>query len=134
MQKDYRHYIIKTLETLEDSHGYIFAELLNLASTGEMKDIMSAFEEGDMYDFKYEHFEDLQDANIQKLLAVLKHLEQAFKPSKRRIIFYRKRYFQRKMMWMISKIKMMMNCLFDLSIRKCFLYSKDAKKFINCKI
>lgn len=35
-----------------------------------------------MYDFKYEHFEDLQDANIQKLLAVLKHLEQAFKAIK----------------------------------------------------
>jgi len=62
--KDYRHYIIKTLEVLEDSHGYIFAELLNLASTGEMQGIMSAFESGDSYDFQYEHFEDLDDKNI----------------------------------------------------------------------
>ena len=82
MQKDYRSFVIQTLEVLEDSHGYIFAELLNLASTGEMKDIMSAFEEGDSYDFKYEHFEDLQDTNIQKLIAVLKHLEKAFKEIK----------------------------------------------------
>lgn len=82
MQKDYRHYIIKTLETLEDSHGYIFAELLNLASTGEMKEIMSAFEDGDMYDFEYEHFEDLHDPNIQKLIAILKNLEMTFKEIK----------------------------------------------------
>jgi len=82
MQKDYRHYIIKTLETLEDSHGYIFAELLNLASTGEMKEIMSAFEDGDMYDFEYEHFEDLHDPNIQKLIAILKHLRNTFETIK----------------------------------------------------
>ena len=78
MQDNYRHYIIKTLETLEDSHGYIFAELLNLASTGEMKHIMSAFEDGDSYDFKYEHFEDLQDSNIHKLITVLKLLRDTF--------------------------------------------------------
>ncbi|RZK49274.1 MAG: hypothetical protein EOO99_06345 [Pedobacter sp.] len=80
--KDYRHYVIKTLEVLEDSHGFIFAELLNLASTGEMKDIMSAFESGDSYDFQYEHFEDLQDKNIQKLIGLLRHIEETFKAIK----------------------------------------------------
>lgn len=80
--KDYRHYVIKTLEVLEDSHGFIFAELLNLASTGEMKDIMSAFESGDSYDFQYEHFEDLEDKNIQKLIGLLRHIDETFKQIK----------------------------------------------------
>ena len=76
--KDYRHYVIKALEVLEDSQGYIFAELLNLASTGEMEDTMSAFDPGDFYDFQLVHFEDLKDKNIQKLLTVLKLLEEVF--------------------------------------------------------
>lgn len=80
--KDYRHYVIKTLEVLEDSHGYIFAELLNLASTGEMQEIMSAFESGDSYDFQYGHFDDLEDKNIQKLIVVLRLLEKTFKEIK----------------------------------------------------
>ena len=80
--KAYRHYVIKTLEVLEDSHGFIFAELLNLALTGEMKDIMSAFESGDSYDFQYAHFEDLQDTIIQKLIGLLRHIDEIFKTIK----------------------------------------------------
>ncbi|MDM1050144.1 hypothetical protein [Sphingobacterium hotanense] len=80
--KAYRHYVIKTLEALENSHGYIFAQLLNLASSGEMKDIMLAFETGDTYDFQYAHFEDLQDTNIQKLIGLLRHIDQTFKTIK----------------------------------------------------
>jgi len=80
--KEYRHYVIKTLEVLENSHGYIFAELLNLSSSGEMQDIMSAFDSGDTYDFQYAHFEDLQDTNIQKLIGLLRHIDETFKTIK----------------------------------------------------
>lgn len=80
--KAYRHYVIKTLEALENSHGYIFAELLNLSSSGEMQDIMSAFDSGDTYDFQYAHFEDLQDTNIQNLIGLLRHIDEIFKTIK----------------------------------------------------
>jgi len=80
--KEYREYVIKTLEVLEDSHGYIFAELLNLASTGEMENVMSAFETGDQFDFQLEHFEDLKDKNIQKLVVLLRLMDETFKQLK----------------------------------------------------
>lgn len=76
--KTYREYIIKTLEVLEDSHGQICAELLNLASTGEMEHVMSAFETGDSYEFELAHFESCEDPNIQKLIALLKVIDNSF--------------------------------------------------------
>lgn len=78
MNSNYRETIIQLLELLDNSYGFIFAELLNLASTGEMKEILEVFEDGDIYDFKIEHFDDLKDPNIQKLIVLLKLLDQTF--------------------------------------------------------
>lgn len=75
---DYRETVIKSLEVLVDSRGYLFAEVLNLASRGEMKNIMSAFENGDSYDFELLHFEDCEDKNIKKLISLLKKIEKVF--------------------------------------------------------
>lgn len=75
---DYRDTVIKSLEVLVDSRGYLFAEVLNLASRGEMKNIMSAFENGDSYDFELLHFEDCEDRNIKQLINLLKKIEKVF--------------------------------------------------------
>ena len=76
--KAYREYVVKTLEVLEDSHGKICGELLNLASTGELEHVMSAFENGDSYEFELAHFEGCEDGNIQKLIVLLKLIDQTF--------------------------------------------------------
>lgn len=82
MSNNYRKVIIRLLETLNDSYGYLFAELLNLAASGEMKSIMQVFEDGDIYDFRIEHFDDLKDTNIQKLIVLFRLMEKIFQEIK----------------------------------------------------
>ena len=79
---DYRTTVIKALEVLVDARGYIFAEVLNLASKGEMYDVMSVFEEGDSYDFELAHFENMEDKNIDKLINLCKHIESVYEQIK----------------------------------------------------
>lgn len=82
MNNNYREIIIQLLQELDNSYGCLFAELLNLASLGEMKDVLGVFEEGDTYEFKIEHFDDLKDPNIQKLLVLLKSIDKTFEELK----------------------------------------------------
>lgn len=74
----YRNRVIETLHLLEDIRNQVFVQLVNLASDGEMRETMDVFEDGDYYTFELEHFEDLNDVNVNKLLCLCKDLENIF--------------------------------------------------------
>lgn len=74
----YRNRVIETLHLLEDIRNQVFVQLVNLASDGEMRETMELFEDGDYYTFELDHFEDLNDVNVNKLLHLCKDLENIF--------------------------------------------------------
>ncbi|WP_099367692.1 hypothetical protein [Sphingobacterium sp. 1.A.4] len=78
MKRNYRETVIDTLEALIEHRCHLFANVLNLASVGEMEEIMSAFEEGDVFDFELLHFESCKDKNIQLMISLLKNMEDTF--------------------------------------------------------
>lgn len=74
----YRQSVIESLQLLEDVRNQIFAQIVNLASCGELKDVLSIFEEGDYYTFDMEQFEDSKDVNVQKLMMLCKNIETVY--------------------------------------------------------
>lgn len=74
----YRNYVVSSLRALRDAREILFGQVLNLASSGEMKEIMDSFEFGDSFQFELKHFEDMQDPNIQRLVALIKDIETTY--------------------------------------------------------
>ncbi|GHE32531.1 hypothetical protein [Sphingobacterium griseoflavum] len=72
---DYRPQIIKSLRTLFVSREHLFTDVLNIATAGEMRHIMDAFEEGDVYDFQLSHVEGLKDPNVKKLVFLIHQMD-----------------------------------------------------------
>lgn len=72
---DYRPQIVKSLRTLLTSREHLFTDVLNIATAGEMRHIMDAFEDGDVYDFQLSHVEDLKDPNVKKLVYLLHEMD-----------------------------------------------------------
>ncbi|WP_437921562.1 hypothetical protein [Sphingobacterium sp. LRF_L2] len=79
---EYRTQIIKTLKSLVHTRNLLFGNVLNIATAGELRDIMDAFEEGDSYDFQLEHVADLKDPNIKKLVHLIKQVEELYEEIK----------------------------------------------------
>lgn len=71
----YRTTVIESLQLLEDVRNQVLTQIVNIASYGEMKDTLDAFEEGDSYTFDIDQFEDSNDLNIMKLLNLCKSIE-----------------------------------------------------------
>lgn len=71
----YRKRLIEAYQNLLDFKNELFTNALNLAMAGELKEIDSAFEEGDTFTFTIEHLEDSKDINLQKLVEFLKQLD-----------------------------------------------------------
>ncbi|MCA5003621.1 hypothetical protein [Sphingobacterium bovistauri] len=74
----YRNRVIESLQLLGDIRNQLFTQIVNIASDGELKDILSVFEEGDYYDFEMDQFENSSDVNIVKLMQLCKEIEVAF--------------------------------------------------------
>lgn len=72
---DYRPQIVKCLRTLLISREHLFTDVLNIATAGEMRHIMDAFEDGDVYDFQLSHVEDLKDPNVKKLVHLIHEMD-----------------------------------------------------------
>lgn len=71
----YRNSVIESLQLLENVRNQVFTQIVNIASNGEMKEVLDVFEEGDYYTFDIEQFEDSSDLNIQKLLHLCRNIE-----------------------------------------------------------
>lgn len=71
----YRTSVIESLLLLENVRNQVLTQIVNIASKGELKDILDVFDEGDYYTFDMDQFEDSHDINIQKLLNLCKDIE-----------------------------------------------------------
>ncbi|MBD1429985.1 MULTISPECIES: hypothetical protein [Sphingobacterium] len=76
--KAYRNRVIESLQLLGDIRNQLFTQIVNIASDGELKEIMDVFEEGDCYEFEMDQFENSKDINIVKLMQLCKDIELAF--------------------------------------------------------
>lgn len=74
----YRNRVIESLQLLGEIRNQLFTQIVNIASDGELKEILDAFEEGDYYDFEMDQFENSSDVNIIKLMQLCKNIEMAF--------------------------------------------------------
>lgn len=71
----YSEYLKATPIVLKESMDHVRTLIINLAMTGEMKDINSTFKEGEELMFKYEDFKNLKDYNVKLLYEVYDFLE-----------------------------------------------------------
>ncbi|WP_149915650.1 hypothetical protein [Sphingobacterium cavernae] len=74
----YRNRVIESLQLLGEIRNQLFTQIVNIASDGELKEILDVFEEGDYYDFEMDQFENSSDVNIIKLMQLCKNIEMAF--------------------------------------------------------
>ena len=74
----YRNRVIESLQLLGDIRNQLFTQIVNIASDGELKEVLEIFEEGDYYDFEMDQFENSSDINIVKLMQLCKDIEKAF--------------------------------------------------------
>ena len=72
----YKQCIIETINKLNDSGTEVFSQALNLAMSGENKDLNDKFEAGDVVKFNMEDLESVNDANVQKLVGLLNSIEE----------------------------------------------------------
>ena len=72
MNPAYREQIIETINNLIDARELIFEQIVNLAMSNEYAYLQEAFEQGDHYDFSLNHFENMEDVNVQKLVTLCK--------------------------------------------------------------
>lgn len=72
----YRKILIENVGELMHERAIVFTQILNLAMFGEMKEINNQFETGETFQFELAHFEDLTDANVQKLISLFKKIDQ----------------------------------------------------------
>ena len=74
-QDIYRKRLITAYKNLLAFKTDIFTDALNIAMAGDMKEVNEAFEEGDVFTFSIEHLENSNDANLQKLVTILKQMD-----------------------------------------------------------
>ena len=62
--KTYRSHLIESLNLLEIVREHVLTQIVNISSEGELKDVLSVFEEGDAYTFEVDQFENSKDINV----------------------------------------------------------------------
>lgn len=65
---EYRKELITTCKALMVADREIFTAALNLAMSGEFKEVNESFEIGDSFEFEWGYFENCADVNLAKLL------------------------------------------------------------------
>ena len=76
MKPTYREQIIETINNLIEARNIIFEQILNLAMSNEFSHLKDAFDQGDVYSFSLNHFEDMEDVNVQKMVKLCKKTEE----------------------------------------------------------
>lgn len=76
--KTYRSHLIESLNLLEIVREHVLTQIVNISSEGELKDVLSVFEEGDAYTFEVDQFENSKDINVQMLMGLCKEIERVY--------------------------------------------------------
>lgn len=74
--KTYREQIIESINELWIARNKVFACIVTMAMSNDFKELDEAFEIGEVFEFQYAHFEDLEDANIQKMIELCKNMDE----------------------------------------------------------
>lgn len=74
MSKTYRDYLIKIVAGFDKFLEELDLYIINLAMSGEFSDVDALFEEGDRMRFNIADFENINDQNVQKLIALFDFL------------------------------------------------------------
>ena len=53
----------------------VFGCVVSMAMKNQLKEINDVFEIGDVFEFHYVHFEDLEDSNIQNMIHLCKSMD-----------------------------------------------------------
>ncbi len=72
----YREQLIHSINELWEARVKVFGCIVSLAMTNHLKEINDAFEIGDVFEFQYAHFEDIDDSNIQSMIALCKEMDE----------------------------------------------------------
>lgn len=78
MELTYREQIIETINNLIEARHIIFEQILNLAMSNEFSHLQEAFDQSDVYSFSLNHFEDMEDVNVQKMVKLCKKPKKLF--------------------------------------------------------
>ena len=62
------------INTLVECDTMIFTEGLSLLMNNELKEIDEVFDEGNIYEFSINHFENSTDTNVQLVLKTIKEI------------------------------------------------------------
>jgi len=76
MELTYREQIIETINNLIEARNIIFEQIINLAMSNEFSHLKDAFDQGDVYSFSLNHFEDMEDVNVQKMVNLCRKTEE----------------------------------------------------------
>lgn len=64
-EEDYRTFIFRTVKILQNLDAKLGTIAVNLLMLGELKEVSQAFEPGDTFEFRDEHFEGSNDDNLK---------------------------------------------------------------------
>lgn len=70
----YRETLINAIEQLVDINGQVKALGINILMKSELEEIDELFEEGDVYDVKYNHLASAQDVNVKIVADIVKNI------------------------------------------------------------
>lgn len=73
--KAYKEYLVEASIVFEEAIDLIGDLIINLAMSGELKEVNDLFNEGEEMVFKYEDFKNLSDYNVKLLDEVYVFLE-----------------------------------------------------------
>jgi type II secretory pathway component PulF len=76
METTYREKIINAVNSLVEAREIIFGQIVNIAMSNEYKDLHNAFEEGEGFTFHLNHFEKMEDINVQKMVELCRKTEE----------------------------------------------------------
>ena len=76
MEPTYREQIIETINNLIEARNIIFEQILNLAMSNEFSHLKEAVDQGDIYSFSLNQFEDMEDVNVQKMVKLCRKTEE----------------------------------------------------------
>ena len=76
MELTYREQIIETINNLIEARHIIFEQILNLAMSNEFSHLQEAFDQGDIYSFSLNHFDDMEDKKNKKMVKLCRKTEE----------------------------------------------------------
>jgi len=70
-----RNAIVTAIQDLIICRNNIYDNIVNIAMSGEMNHLADAIDIGEKYNFKLNHFRNLEDENVNALIRIVEYIE-----------------------------------------------------------